>query len=329
MPSLPQDVLLLVISRLDIDSFLNARLLDRATHDLIIRHIRGLVASVAQATFADELGFLTRRPLPADSGAPAYLTWLKALRYQYLAAVMLECRHVNAKRDRDLAVVSAKDPVGDEARFHFVAGLRVLNQFAVIARAVEVLTQEQLRVDAGSLARKSGSAQSRVEDVHHERELRISLARKYFPNHAAAYTATSLVDPSDEFFMSARFDYNSIMIYSSFQMCSSRSLPPPPNAGRHNVGDKPVMVGYPWGLTKKSDMFMLYQGGARDAKDARVSAGDIARIAQLYPKGTKDGDDAKDLANCGSKDPTKDVFGTGLPEWAGGGSEKRPEHRWG
>ncbi|OQO05317.1 hypothetical protein B0A48_09085 [Cryoendolithus antarcticus] len=124
-----------------------------------------------------------------------------------------------------------------------------------------------------------------------------ALARKYFPNHAAAYTATSLVDPSHEFFMSAKLDYDSIMIYSSFQMCSSRSLPPPPNPGRHDVGDKPAMVGFPYGSTQKSDRFMLYQGGAGDAKDAKVSAGDIARIAQLYPKGTKDGDDAKDLAN--------------------------------
>ncbi|OQO02448.1 hypothetical protein B0A48_11975 [Cryoendolithus antarcticus] len=312
MPSLPQDVLLLVISRLDIDSFLNARLLDRATHDLIIRHIRGLVASVAQATFANELGFLAKRSLPADSGASAYLTWLRALRYQYLAAVMLECRGVNAKRDSDLAVVSAEDPVGDDARFHFVAGLRVLNEFAVIARAVEVLPQEQLRGDAGSLARTSGSAQDdwimceRLTWNHYTPIVIFgtkkcvtnqALARKYFPNHAAAYTATSIVDPSHEFFMSARFDYDSIMIYS-FQMCSSRSLSPPPNAGRHNIGDKPVM----------SDI----------------------RIAQLYPKGTKDGDDAKELANWGPKDLSKDmIIDTGLPDWAGGRTKKRREHLWG
>nr|OQO31006.1 hypothetical protein B0A51_01245 [Rachicladosporium sp. CCFEE 5018] len=177
MASLPKDALLLVISRLDIDCFLNARLLDRATHDLIIRHIRGLVASVARATFASDLGFLTRRPLPADSGASACLTWLKALRYHYLAAVMLECRRFNARRDSDLVIVSAEDPVGDDARFHCVAGLRVLNQFAVIAKAVEVLPQEQLRGDAGSVARTSGRAQSRVEDVHHEMELRICQRR--------------------------------------------------------------------------------------------------------------------------------------------------------
>nr|OQO19032.1 hypothetical protein B0A51_12936 [Rachicladosporium sp. CCFEE 5018] len=156
-----------------------------------------------------------------------------------------------------------------------------------------------------------------------------ALARKYFPNHAAAYTATSLVDPSHEFFMSAKFDYDSIMIYSSFQMCSSRSLPPPPNAGRHDVGDKPFMVAFPYGSTKKSDRFMLYQGGAGDAKDAKVSAGDIARIAQLYPKGTKDGDDAKDLANWGPKDLTKDgVVERGLPYWVGGRTEKRRHHLW-
>ncbi|KAK6441463.1 hypothetical protein LTR95_002319 [Oleoguttula sp. CCFEE 5521] len=183
------------------------------------------------------------------------------------------------------------------------------------------------RVAAVDATAQAEFANRNVEQRMHLVVNNQALARRYFPN-AAAYTATSLVDPLHEFFMSARFDYDSIPIYSSFQMCSSRSLPPP-GAGRHNVGDKPVMVAYPYGSKVKSDMFMLYQGGARDAKDAKVSAGDVARIAHLYSKGTKDGDDAKDLANWGPKDLTKNmVLGRGLPEWAGGRSEKRREHGW-
>ncbi|KAK6441464.1 hypothetical protein LTR95_002320 [Oleoguttula sp. CCFEE 5521] len=177
MRSLPEDALLLVISFLNVDTFLTARLLDRGTHDLIKQQTRGLVTSVAQATLPGGRGFLTWLPLSPNSGAFECLAWLKDLRYQYLAAVMLECRLIGAQRETSQMAVPAEDPVGDGARSHSVVGLRVLNQFSAIARAADVLPQEQLAHAAGDVDSQTDDLRSMAKNEYHRKEVHICQKR--------------------------------------------------------------------------------------------------------------------------------------------------------
>ena len=74
------------------------------------------------------------------------------------------------------------------------------------------------------------------------------------------------------------FDYESIMIYDS-------------NSNTINT-DK-------YAITRKSDGSPVWMGGNQNPGQAAVSAGDIARIAQLYPLHDEEGDAAMDHGHGG------------------------------
>nr|OQO31010.1 hypothetical protein B0A51_01249 [Rachicladosporium sp. CCFEE 5018] len=141
-----------------------------------------------------------------------------------------------------------------------------------------------------------------------------ALARRFFSNRAAAYTTGTTADGWQEYVMSAAFDYNSIMIHSSYFLASPSATPPPETDNhRNNVGTGWVLTGLPMGAKTENDRFIIHQGGSADPAQARISGGDRARVAQLYPKGTKDGEDAMNLIEwTPKKDPN------------GGGFEKSP-----
>lgn len=65
------------------------------------------------------------------------------------------------------------------------------------------------------------------------------------------------------------FDYDSIMIYNSHANIPS---------------DKDGMKAENWALSKKDNNGPVWQGGSEDATLAKITEGDVARVAQLYPK---------------------------------------------
>lgn len=111
------------------------------------------------------------------------------------------------------------------------------------------------------------------------------LAREYFPNAAASYISGDQIVGFDGWVMSYPFDWQSIMIYGSYQSASDDDEDFPAGA---------VLQGKVQGAGE--NFFEFYQGGNVDPANAGNSAGDIARIAQLYDKGTQDGTTAMNLA---------------------------------
>lgn len=71
------------------------------------------------------------------------------------------------------------------------------------------------------------------------------------------------------FMWSNKFDYESIMIYNSNANTPDDADPKDPKT---------------WVLARK-DGKPVWQGGSQRAADAEISAGDIARVMALYPKG--------------------------------------------
>jgi len=84
---------------------------------------------------------------------------------------------------------------------------------------------------------------------------------------------------------SGPFDYDSIMIYGSYD--GARNTNP-------NFPNDAVLVGLRPG-PNDGKYNQLFYGGNRDLTKAGISAGDLARVAQLYNKGTPEGDAAKNL----------------------------------
>ena len=54
-----------------------------------------------------------------------------------------------------------------------------------------------------------------------------------------------------------------------------------------------------WVLTRVDNGGPVWQGGSEDARQVRISEGDVARVAQLYPKTDGSGDEAMKLDKCG------------------------------
>lgn len=81
------------------------------------------------------------------------------------------------------------------------------------------------------------------------------------------------------------FDYNSIMIYNSHALVPS------------NVdGMKPEN----WALQRKDNGGPVWQGGSTDPAQAKITEGDVARVAQLYPKDDGSSDAAMMLKEWGT-----------------------------
>lgn len=68
---------------------------------------------------------------------------------------------------------------------------------------------------------------------------------------------------------STPFDYDSIMMYNSHAMA---------------LEDVDGMKAENWVLTRVDNGGPVWQGGSKDAGEVKISEGDVARVAQLYPK---------------------------------------------
>lgn len=127
MAAFPDDVLLVIVSNTDIDTFLSLRLLSRKVHDLIITRIHGLTQAVARTTFPNQTRILLQQAERSEHDYRQPIRWLKDLRYQQLAAILLQCPK---------SAIAAEDPLGDEARSTVAEGWKALDHLARIAREV-------------------------------------------------------------------------------------------------------------------------------------------------------------------------------------------------
>ena len=85
--TLNDDVMLCILGHCDIDTFLTARLLSRSIYGLILQYSSHLCTAIAQRTFPDRKVLLQSTDLRDSRDA----TWLKDLRIQHLASVVVEC----------------------------------------------------------------------------------------------------------------------------------------------------------------------------------------------------------------------------------------------
>lgn len=84
---------------------------------------------------------------------------------------------------------------------------------------------------------------------------------------------------------SQAFDYNSIMMYNSHA-----------NVPNNVDGMKPEN----WVLTRVDNKGPVWQGGSADARQVKITEGDVARVAQLYPKPDGSSSDAMKLDKWGT-----------------------------
>src|ERR1051326_3146583 len=105
-PVASNEVLLIIFSFLDIDTFLSVRLLSRDVNALLSSNSFFLHRSVAASTFPKA----SKTFLQAQEYD---LRWLKRLRYKQIAAIILECCSVNTPRRlfEDTNWILAQDPL--------------------------------------------------------------------------------------------------------------------------------------------------------------------------------------------------------------------------
>ncbi|KAK4971790.1 hypothetical protein LTR42_007518 [Elasticomyces elasticus] len=157
MPFLPDDVFLVVVGHTDIDTFLNIRLLSRHVGALIKTHIHGITASVARSTFPRQTRILMHASDDGSNDADC-LGWLKDLRYQQLAAIVVE-------RQMPGAEITAEDPLGDDLRRAIAKGWRVLTHCSKMAREVALISPEYLPQRSHHGARTQGADTAETEEL--------------------------------------------------------------------------------------------------------------------------------------------------------------------
>lgn len=108
-----------------------------------------------------------------------------------------------------------------------------------------------------------------------------SIAMHYFPIMIEFLKGDQFAGTSDEAYpvsykSSVDFDFDSIMIYDSWM-------------GGYGSADEPEL----FVMTRKSDDSPIWTGGSKDGVDAKITEGDIARVAQLYDARTPECEEAK------------------------------------
>ena len=120
-------------------------------------------------------------------------------------------------------------------------------------------------------------------------------AKAYFPS-ALEYVRGDRMEPAPQYehmLHADQFDYDSIMIYSSYD-----GIPQMDQEDRTG----PTIL-------RKDTFNPVWMCGSDEPNDAKLSAGDIARIAQLYPLDNAAAEAARDEADWGMKRVTiRDAF---------------------
>ncbi|KAF4305483.1 F-box domain cyclin-like protein [Botryosphaeria dothidea] len=134
---LPEEILLLILERCDIDALLQLRLTSRAFRSLIATYESTIVQAVARTTFPG-CKLILRPPEDHDLlKSPYTLEWLTGLIPKHLAAIIVDRhRHCGTPLPA-LDGIPAEDEIGDEIREHIAHGFRILETLSLIAQDVE------------------------------------------------------------------------------------------------------------------------------------------------------------------------------------------------
>lgn len=134
---LPDEVLILIIERCDIDALLQLRLTSRAFRSLIATYESTIVQQVARTTFPG-CKLILRPPEDHDLlKSPYNLNWLTGLIPKHLAAIVVDRHRFCGTPLPALDGVPADDEIGDEIRAHIAHGFSILETLSLIAQDVE------------------------------------------------------------------------------------------------------------------------------------------------------------------------------------------------
>ncbi|KAL1638201.1 hypothetical protein SLS56_000009 [Neofusicoccum ribis] len=134
---LPDEILILIIERCDIDALLALRLTSRAFRSLIATYESTIVQAVARTTFPG-CKLILRPPRDHDLlKSPYTLAWLTGLIPKHLAAVVVDRHRYCGTPLPALDGIPAEDEIGDEIRDHIAHGFRILETLSLIAQDVE------------------------------------------------------------------------------------------------------------------------------------------------------------------------------------------------
>ena len=122
--TLPDDLVLELGSKLDIDTFLSLRQSNQHIRDILSCRNTGVITQVARNTFPNQKRILTRQP-----DGQADIVWLHDLRYRQLAAIVVEhFEHSNS--------LSTEDELGDRVRAKAAASFKVIACLASFAHDI-------------------------------------------------------------------------------------------------------------------------------------------------------------------------------------------------
>lgn len=134
---LPEEILLLIVERCDIDALLQLRLVCRAFRSLIATYESTVVQAVARTTFPG-CKLILRPPEDHDLlKSPYTLDWLTGLIPKHLAAIVVDRHRYCGTPLPALDGIPAEDEIGDEIRDHIAHGFRILETLSLIAQDVE------------------------------------------------------------------------------------------------------------------------------------------------------------------------------------------------
>lgn len=140
MAQLDDDTLLCVFGHCNIDTFLSLRLLSRAILGLINQNLTRLCQSVASSTFPGQHEIFV-----SSAGRAAYdLQWLKCLRFQQLAAILVE---VTNQRNNANNRLNAENPRGRTPRGSIFRAFKIVAELSRISKSVHALTEDKLPTD--------------------------------------------------------------------------------------------------------------------------------------------------------------------------------------
>lgn len=125
---LSNEITLMIIECLDIDSLLSFRTTCRKYHSLINLHTRSIIPVVAQNTFPSQTRILQAGSGSLDTAPEATICWLKWLRYHQLAAILVERYNPYS--------IAAEDPLGDDVRSVMAKGWHVIEHLRLIGEQV-------------------------------------------------------------------------------------------------------------------------------------------------------------------------------------------------
>lgn len=201
---LPDDILILIVSRCCIDELLALNIVHPRLHSIIADYSLTIAPAVARATFPQSERLLR---LPED-GSPRNLAWLQDLIPQQLAAILVDKHRVADKWAHPRYGIPAEDPFGDGLRARVANGWRVLWRLWRVSQEVnstymkislkdKLLRPSRSKVES-LLSKENTTLEQRIECVKSLPEQHVKDYKLLFTLLSAGFS-TSIANVGDTF----------------------------------------------------------------------------------------------------------------------------------